>query len=148
MVDDEKELQALEAAGLPKELAGLDSDEAIVILKDAIDSSGDMLEENFTAESFATFKKSVSQFLKYMEHTNYSVTKSKRSGKSAREHIYKGASPFFSERRKPPPYAMVEIVNKRLDEIASMVLQNHSDKLMLLAKVDEIKGLIVDFLAG
>lgn len=148
MVDNEKRLKAFEEVGLPKELASMSCDEAIVVLKDAIDASGDKLEENFIAENFAAFKKSVSQFLKYMEHANYSVETVARVGKSAKEHVYSGASPFFFELRKPAPYETVKVINQRLDEIATMILQNHSDKLLLLEKVGEIKGLIVDFLAG
>ena len=87
----------------------------------------------------------LSQFLKYIEKNNYEVIKTKRFG---REVVHRGVSPFFSERRKADPYVQVQVVNRRLDELAAMILQNHSDKMQMLAKVDEIKGLIVDFFAA
>ena len=42
----------------------------------------------------------------------------------------------------------VQVVNRRLDELATMILQNHTDRIQMLTKVDEIKGLIVDFFAA
>jgi len=41
----------------------------------------------------------------------------------------------------------INIVNKKLTELTQMILQNHAEKLKVLAQVDEIKGMIVDFFA-
>lgn len=145
MVEKQQELEELVSAGLPPEIAGLTEEEAVSFLKDAVDIAGDELEADMTAEHFAQFRRSVSQFLKYIEKNNYEVIKTKRFG---REVVHRGVSPFFSERRKADPYVQVQVVNRRLDELAAMILQNHSDKMQMLAKVDEIKGLIVDFFAA
>lgn len=145
MVEKQQEIEELASAGLPPELAGLSDEEAVSFLKDAVDVAGDELEENMTAENFAKFRRSVSQFLKYIEKNNYEVAKIKRFG---RERMYRGTSPFFAEKRKPEPYVQVQVVNKRLDELATMILQNHTERIEMLAKVDEIKGLIVDFFAA
>lgn len=142
MVQQNQEIEELSEAGLPPELVGLSSEDAIVFLKDSIDIAGDELIENMNADTFAKFRKSVSQFLKFIEKNNYEVEKNKRFG---RERIYKGTSPFFAEKRSPDPYVQIKIVDKKIDELATMILQNHSDKLQMLSKVDEIKGLIVDF---
>lgn len=148
LLRDKQEIQDLQEAGLPLELAGLDAEDAVIFLKDAIDEASDRLTDSQTAENFATFRKSVSQFLKYVERNNYEISTKKRVGRAAREHVYKGVSPYFAEKRKPPAYKQVKIINERLNEIATMVLQNHSDKMLMLSKVGEIKGLIVDFLAS
>lgn len=145
MVEKQQEIEELASAGLPPELAGLSEEEAVSFLKDAVDVAGDELEENMTAENFAKFRRSVSQFLKYIEKNNYEVAKIKRFG---RERTYRGTSPFFAEKRKPEPYVQVQVVNRRLDELATMILQNHTDRIQMLTKVDEIKGLIVDFFAA
>ena len=54
---------------------------------------------------------------------------------------------YFEEVRPKDPYYQIHVINTELDKLATMVLQNHSDKLALMSKVDEIKGLVVDFLA-
>ena len=86
----------------------------------------------------------MSLIYRWCENNNYEVAKIKRFG---RERTYRGTSPFFAEKRKPEPYVQVQVVNRRLDELATMILQNHTDRIQMLTKVDEIKGLIVDFFA-
>ena len=81
MVEKQQEIEELASAGLPPELAGLSDEEAVSFLKDAVDVAGDELEENMTAENFAKFRRSVSQFLKYIEKNNYEVAKIKRFGR-------------------------------------------------------------------
>lgn len=144
MVQREQELSELSSAGLPIEIAGLDEEASVVFLKDAIDAAADELEDNMTAENFTKFRKTVSQFLIYLEKNNFEVTKRKRFG----ETIIRGTGPFFMEKRKKDPYVQVHVVNQKLDEIAKMILQNHEDKLAMLSKVNEIKGMIVDFFAS
>ena len=45
------------------------------------------------------------------------------------------------------PLFQVRVVNEKLAELTAMVMQNHADKIKMLSKVEEIKGLLVDFLA-
>lgn len=141
MMEKSQELDSLASAGLPVELAGMTTEEAVVFLKDAVDMAADKLSENMTAENFAGFRKSVGQFLKYIEKNNFEVTKKKRFGSS---HV---KSVFFEETRPRDPLFQVRVVDQKLNELAVMVMQNHSDKLRMLSKVDEIKGLLVDFFA-
>lgn len=145
MVEKQNELDSLASLGLPLEIAGMNTEDAFVFLKDEIDVTADDLSENMTAENFARFRKSVSQFMKFLEKNNYEVKTTKRGG---RERVHKGLSPFFAEMRKPDPYIQVKVINKKLEELATMILQNHEDKLKMMAKLDEIKGMIVDFYAG
>ena len=54
---------------------------------------------------------------------------------------------FFSEKREIDPFYQVRVIDTKLDELANMILQNYGDKISMLSKVNEIKGLIVDFMA-
>jgi uncharacterized protein YaaR (DUF327 family) len=54
---------------------------------------------------------------------------------------------FFEETRPRDPYFQVHVIDTKLDELAAMLLQNHADKITMMGKVDEIKGLLVNFLA-
>ena len=39
------------------------------------------------------------------------------------------------------------MINAKLDEMAQWLLHTHSDTLQMLAKIDEINGLLVDLMA-
>ena len=60
----------------------------------------------------------------------------------------KKSTVYFSEKRPKDPYVQLRVVDEKLNELATMVLQNYNDKIQMLAKVDEIKGLLVDFFAA
>ncbi len=143
MIEKNQEIEELASAGLPPEIAGLDEEEAVIFLKDALDIAADKLEENQTAENFAEFRKTVGNFFKYLEKTNFQVTKNKR----LRTRMVTKKSVFHTVVRKQDPYFQIKIINQKLDEMARMILQDHGDKIAMLSKVGEIKGLIVDFFA-
>ncbi len=137
----EEELVELASAGLPAEIAGLSVEDAVNYLKDAVDMAAEELSGAANEKNVAVFRKAVGQFIKYIEKNNYEIRSRKRLGVSHRKSVY------FEEKRPVDPLFNVRIVDKKLDELALMVLQNHADKLNLLAKIEEIKGLLVDFLA-
>lgn len=137
------EIENLAANGLPTELAGMDTEEALVFLKDQIDMAADALEDNINADNFAKFRKSVSQLLKYVEKHNYDVSEIRRL---KRKRLI-SKPPYFEEVREVDPYYQIHVVNEKMDKLAMMILQNHEDKLNMLSKVEEIKGMIVDFFA-
>ena len=137
----EEELVELANAGLPVEIAGLSLEEAVVYLKDAVDMAADKLSDSANEKNIATFRKAVGQFIKYIEKNNYEIKSRKRLGVSHRNSVY------FEEKRPVDPLFQVRVIDKKLDELALMVLQNHADKLNLLSKIEEIKGLLVDFMA-
>lgn len=142
-VKSNQEMEDLASAGLPLEIAGMSEEEAVVYLKDALDIAADKLEENQNAENFSNFRKTISQFFKYIEKNNFEVTKNKR----LKKRFYTKKSVYNTVTRIQDPYFQIKIVNQKLDEMARMILQNHADKIQLLNKVGEIKGLIVDFFA-
>ena len=143
MLEKQQEIEELASQGLPEEIAGMSQEDAVIYLKDALDIAADKLEEKQTAENFSAFRKTVSQFFKYIEKNNFEVTKKPR----LRKRMTIKKSVFHTVRRPPDPYCQVRVVNQKLDEITSMILQNHGDKIAMLSKIGEIKGLIVDFFA-
>lgn len=141
MVGKQEEALQLASLGLPVEIAGLSVEDAVVYLKDAVDEAGDKLSEQFNDVNVASFKKAVSQFIKYVEKNNYEIKSRKRFGLSHKKTVY------FEEKRPRDPLFQVRVVNEKLAELTAMVMQNHADKIKMLSKVEEIKGLLVDFLA-
>ncbi len=134
-IEKAKEEFALEQEGLPKEIAGLDTEEAAIYLKDQADMAADVLKEHQTPKEFADYRKKVSQFLKYVTKNNFEIKKRERRG--------------FSKSGKPlnPQYKIV-VINQKLDEMAKWLLSTHKETFNMLERIDELKGLIVDIMAS
>lgn len=127
--------QELISEGLPLEIAGMSQEEAIIFLKDAIDESGDLLKREQNPANMEKFRKSVSQFMKYIVKNNYEIVKQKRFGRNR-----KG--------RPVDPRIQIRIIDEKLNELARGVLYNQQKNLNVLARVEELNGLIVDLIAA
>lgn len=130
-----KEEAELLADGLPAEIAGMDAEDAIVFLKDAADVAGDALKEQQTAETIQEYRTKIGQFLKYIERNNFEVLEKRRFGRNRRG-------------RPLPPYHQIRIINQKLENLAVDMLYNHARNLDILARIEELNGMIVDLLAG
>lgn len=121
--------------GIPPEAAGLSVEDTVVFLKDAADAAGDELTAKMTSESFSKYRAAIKQFMNYVIKNSFEIEKHPRRG--------------FNRRGKPmDPAVQVQIINQKLDTLASDLLYNHMDKLKILEKVGEIKGLLVDLQAA
>lgn len=120
--------------GFPAEIAAMEIEEAVVFLKDEADMAGDKLRESQLPENFAEYRKKVSRFLRYLAKNNYEVKKRQRPG--------------FTKKGKPlNPQTQVFVINQKLDDLAKWMLSSHRDTLHMLAKIDEIQGMLVDLMA-
>lgn len=121
--------------GFPPEIAQMETEEAAIFLRDQVDVAGDKLAENQLPENFANYRKQISLFFKFLEKNNFEVTKKEVRG--------------FSKSGKPmPPKIQIRIINQKLDEMARYLLSAHREKILMLSKINEIKGLLVDLLAN
>lgn len=125
---------SLVSEGLPPELAGMSEEEAIVFLKDAMDMAGDELKARQDLASMEKYRRKVSQFMKYVAKNNFEIISKKRFGRNR-----KG--------RPVDPYIQVQVIDQKLNQLASEMLILHGANLNLLAKVEEIQGLIIDLMA-
>lgn len=62
-----------------------------------------------------------------------------RSHKFSREN-------FLDKKGRHRVYAMIKLVDKNLDELAAELIKDEKDHLMILNKIDEIRGLLLDIL--
>lgn len=132
MIDRQREVDSLEADGLPSELADMEEEEAVIFLKDAADIAADKLRESMLPENFKEYRKKVSQFMKYIARNNFEISKKeKRDFRTG----------------KVTARVQINIINQKLDDMARWLLDSHRDTLKLLAKVDEIQGMIIDLMA-
>ena len=137
MVEKNQEIENLTSQGLPAEIAGLSTEESIIFLKDNIDICAEQLENDFSAENFTKFRKSISQFMKFITKNNFEVINHKRPRKQI---MVKGV--FFSEKREIDPFYQVRVIDTKLDELANMILQNYGDKISMLSKVKDAIAII------
>ncbi len=111
-----------------QEIEGKSFDEALQYLVDSVYIAGDQLKKNPFAEEFKTYRKTLSNFLHFVVKNSYEIeTHQRRRGK------------------KQVVYTLVNVVNQKLDNLANDILFNQADQLHILARVEEINGLLVDF---
>ena len=53
---------------------------------------------------------------------------------------------FLDKKGRHRVYGIIKLVDQNLDEIAEELLKEESDNLTLLAKIGEIRGLLIDLL--
>jgi len=118
---------------LPAEIAGMNFDDALSFLLDKVTMAGDNLKNNPYTDAFADYRKKISQFMRFVVKNCYDVEESQ-------------GTPSVRVPRPKKKY-LLKVVDDKLDQLAREILENHVDQLKMLAKVDEINGLLVDMLS-
>lgn len=146
----EKIEQEFSTAGLPPEISKMSLDEAAVFLKDAVDNAGNQLSEEISQENIKKFKTAVGQFVLFVIRNNYEISSKRKKNKFGHDLIVPSRTNFFSNYAIPPhvidPKYQITVINKKLDELTQITLENQKDNIKILAQIDEIKGLIVDLM--
>jgi len=141
-----------EGLNLPPEVAAMSIDEAAVFLADAVSMAGNALSENLTQENLDQFKTSVRQFITFIVNNNFEVKNHKQQLRPKKGQLPPSRLFYFSDYNVRPKTTetrfKIDVINKKLDELARETLSNQSGNLNLLAQVNEIKGLIVDLMSS
>ncbi len=137
---------------LPEEIQKMTVDEAAVFLHDAVDEAGNALTESVTKENIEKFKKTVKQFITFVEKNNFEVSTELKTNRRRRPipntpHFNYGSYTVPTTYRKK---TSITIINKKLDELTLDLLDRHNanGNFKILAKVNSIKGLIVDLMSS
>ena len=128
-----QESSELASQGLPPEIAGLETQDAVNYLKDEMDFAGEELKSFQSAENMEKFRRKVSQFMKYIVKVNYKFINTRPERRLRNGRVVR-------------PFYQIEIIDKKLNQLASEMLFTHGKNLNLLARVEEIQGLILDML--
>lgn len=127
-----KEQEIIETDSLlPPEIEGKSFEEALQYLVDSVYSKGDELKKNSTPENFKLYHDALSGFMRFVVKNSYEIKTIKRG----------------TRLRKKQPFQIVQTINSKLENLARGVLSNQHDQISLLAKIDEINGLVVDVLS-
>lgn len=135
-----QEEHSLASEGLPIELAGMTMEDAVIFLKDEVDVAGDNLAANPDLEQIENYRRKLSNFLKYVSRNNYEVLTYARK--------YKGRPLLEKKTGKPAYYVQIQVINEKLAQLTDDLIYNHRKNINILARVEEINGLIVDLMAS
>ncbi|GHV75512.1 hypothetical protein AGMMS49942_03330 [Spirochaetia bacterium] len=105
------------------------SEEALQELLDEVHSAGDALKQRPLGEEIKQYKRAVRQFLHYVMENGYTV---------------KTESYLFNHEKRRK--VQIEVVDQKLEALASGILSGQLRQLELLARLDEITGLLVDLM--
>ena len=116
-----------------KGLGGFDEDSGLEDLLDDVHQQGQKLLDDPTLASVEGYKKSVRNFIHYVLNQAIKV-----------ESVEGAKFNRFKPSNKQKRYTLVSIIDDKLDKLAAGILMNQSRQLDLLARVEEINGLLVD----
>lgn len=151
--EEAKESQFVtEGLNLPPEVAAMSIDEAAVFLADAVSMAGNDFSEEQTQENLDQFKTSVRQFITFIVNNNFEVKNHKQQLRPKKGQLPPSRLFYFSDYNVRPKTTetrfKIDVINKKLDELARETLSNQMNNLQILAQVNEIKGLIVDLMSS
>jgi uncharacterized protein YaaR (DUF327 family) len=107
------------------------SEEALQGLLDDVHSAGDGLKNRPFPEEIKQYKQAVRNFIHYVVENGYAV---------------KEQSLGSNLMRRNQKYVIVQVVDKKLEQLAAGILAGQINQLELLSHTNEIAGLLVDLL--
>jgi uncharacterized protein YaaR (DUF327 family) len=125
----------LEALDLPP----LSTETTNRLMEDVRDA-GDALRERPFPQEILAYKQAVRNFMRYVVDNNYLV--------EDHQGIYKYKDNRHSpDSRYSTMYHTVQVVDRRLEELAAALLKGQLSQLETLSRLEEIKGLLVDLVS-
>jgi len=120
------------------------SEETINLLMDDVRSTGDTLLNRPFPDEIMRYKQAVRSFINYVVQNSFAIDHEKG--------IPKFLKPGFSGTRGTPEamnqktYTKIMVIDKKLEDLAAMLLTNQSHQLKLVSRLEEIRGLLIDLL--
>jgi uncharacterized protein YaaR (DUF327 family) len=120
------------------------SEETLDRLMDDVRCAGDDLRNRPFPDEILKFKKAVRNFMYYVVENGYQIHESAGVPKFLKPG-FKGprGTPESRERRV---YIQVRVIDKKLEDMAAVLLTSQIGQLELAARLEEITGLLVDLL--
>ena len=120
------------------------SEETLNTLMDEVRSAGDTLRDRPFPDEILGYKKAVRNFMHYVVENCYSL-----------EHeagIPRYLKPGYKGPRGTPDamyqyvHTKIQVIDKKLEDMAAMLLSSQVSQLELVSRLEEIKGLLIDLL--
>jgi len=110
------------------------SEEALTELMDALHSAGSDLIDRPFHDEIIRYKRAVRNFINYVVENCYDVQKTVSNERRITR----------SGERKTVVCNHVQVIDRKLEELAAAILSGQANQLERVSKIDEIKGLLVD----
>lgn len=126
-----REAEEASSADLPERLRGLPPEKVLEGLLDDVHACGDALKERTHPDNIVAYKNAVRSFVRYVVDRSIAVTERTSGGN-------------ILKRKK---FTQVQVIDEKLEQLAAGILANQKNQLALLAKIEEINGLLVDLIS-
>ena len=120
------------------------SEETLDFLMDEVRSTGDSLHSRPFPDEIIRYKQAVRNFMHYVVEHCYKLDHETGIPKFLRPG-YKGPR-GTPEAMKQITYTKIEVIDKKLEDLAAMLLASQATQLELASRLEEIKGLLIDLL--
>jgi uncharacterized protein YaaR (DUF327 family) len=120
------------------------SEDSVNLLMDEVRSTGDVLKGRPFPEEIMRYKQAVRNFINYVVQNTYSL--------EYEEGIPNFLKPGFKGRRGTPEamkgkeYTKIQVIDKKLEDLAALLLSSQMRQIELVSRLEEIRGLLVDLL--
>ncbi len=115
---------------LAQAVSDADLQEKLTTLLNDIVTQGKLLSEHMDIRDMKRYRGLVKDFLNEVVN---------RSHKFSREN-------FLDRRGRHRVYGMIKLVDEKMDELATALVQDEMDHINILNRVDEIRGLLLDII--
>lgn len=120
------------------------SEETINLLMDEVRSAGDSLRDRPLPEEILNYKRAVRNFMHYVVENCYSLEQEAGIPNFLKPG-YKGPR-GTSEAMKGKRHTKLTVIDKKLEDLATMLLSGQKQQLTLISRLEEIRGLLIDLL--
>jgi uncharacterized protein YaaR (DUF327 family) len=120
------------------------SEETINLLMDEVRSAGDNLRGRPFPDEIVRYKRAVRNFMHFVVEHCYDLDHETGIPKFLKPG-YKGPR-GTPEAMKQITYTKIEVIDKKLEDLAAMLLASQMTQLEITSRLEEIKGLLIDLL--
>lgn len=100
------------------------------IMLEEISSQGDRLKKHMDIKDLKHYKGLIREFMNEIVNKSHEFSRENVLDRKGRHRVY----------------AMIKLVDKNLDELAQELIKDEKDPLLILDRIDEIRGLLLDIL--
>jgi len=120
------------------------SEESAVMLMDAVHQAGSALRDRPFPDEIIRYKQAVRSFISYVVKNNFTV--------DIESGLPRYLKPGFTGQHgtvkadEKNRYIKIQIIDKKLEDMAAGILSGQRDQIKILAGLEEINGLLIDLL--
>jgi uncharacterized protein YaaR (DUF327 family) len=119
-------------------------EDAVNFLMDEVRSTGDILQSRPFPEEIMRYKQAVRNFINYVVKNTYELEHEKGIPKFLKPGFsgQRGTEDAMSQKR----YTKIQVIDKKLEDLAAMLLSGQKNQMKLVSRREEIRGLLIDLM--